>query len=445
MLASSTTSADLVEAGLGRDAAPPSARERRAETVAGVGFVAVSVLLLAAFGDAGAWHPLPAASALLAMALAMHARFDFGSGYTPPTQLAFVPLLFTMPVAAVPIATAAALVLSRVPEVLRGEMRPTRLGYTVNNAWFAVGPTLVLLAAGGVSPSTALGTVALALIAQFAVDFAISVAREKSVRQTTIREELRLALPVYGVDAALAPVGLLAALAIERYEWAVLALIPLLGLLAKFARERRGRLEHMIELNNAYRGTALALGEVVEADDGYTGEHTRGVVALCSAVGRELGLDDRRLRNLEFAALLHDVGKVVIPKDIINKPGKLDALEWELIKTHTIEGQRMLDRIGGFMSEVGVIVRSHHERWDGTGYPDGLARDAIPVEARIITACDSWNAMRTNRPYRSAMSAESAREEITRGTGTQFDPVSAAALLAVTTSEHVTAQLPVAS
>ena len=92
----------------------------------------------------------------------------------------------------------------------------------------------------------------------------------------------------------------------------------------------------------------------------------------------------------------------------------------------------MLDRIGGFMSDVGVIVRAHHERWDGTGYPDGLAREAIPVEARIITACDSWNAMRTNRPYRSAMSVEAAREEITRGTGTQFDPVSADALLAVT-------------
>lgn len=432
MLDATATDEALLEESLGRDTAPLSPRELRAETVAGVSFVAVSVILLVCFGDRGEWHPLPAASALLAMALAIHARFDFGSGYTPPTQLAFVPLLFSMPVAAIPLATAAALTLARLPEVLRGDLSPARLGYSLNNSWFTIGPALVLIAAGDPRPSDALGIVVLALGAQFAVDFVISVVREKMVRKTSVVEELRLALPVYAVDVTLAPIGLLAALTFEEEPWAVLALIPLLGLLAIFARERRARLEQMLELNNAYRGTALALGDVVEADDGYTGEHTRGVVSLCTAVGRQLGLDDRQLRNLEFGALLHDVGKVAIPKTIINKPGELDPEEWAIIKTHTIEGQRMLDRVGGFMSEVGVIVRAHHERWDGGGYPDGLAGERIPVEARIITACDSWNAMRTDRSYRSAMSPESAREEIRRNTGTQFDPTCAAALLEVT-------------
>jgi HD-GYP domain-containing protein (c-di-GMP phosphodiesterase class II) len=128
------------------------------------------------------------------------------------------------------------------------------------------------------------------------------------------------------------------------------------------------------------------------------------------------------MRNLEFGALLHDVGKIAIPKEIINKPGRLDPHEWQVIKTHTTEGQLLLDRVGGFMSEVGRIVRSHHERWDGGGYPDGLAGEAIPLESRIIAACDTWNAMRTDRAYRSALSHEAAMAELAACAGTQLDP-----------------------
>jgi putative nucleotidyltransferase with HDIG domain len=153
-------------------------------------------------------------------------------------------------------------------------------------------------------------------------------------------------------------------------------------------------------------------------------------VSLALAVGDALGLDGAQRRNLEFGALLHDVGKVAIPKEIINKPGKLDPAEWTIIKTHTVEGQRMLDRVGGFMRNVGLIVRSHHERWDGGGYPDGLAGDAIPLEARIISCCDSWNAMTTTRSYRAAMPFEAAVAEIRAGAGGQFDPRVADALLA---------------
>jgi putative nucleotidyltransferase with HDIG domain len=176
---------------------------------------------------------------------------------------------------------------------------------------------------------------------------------------------------------------------------------------------------------------ALVLGEVVEHDDSYTGEHCRQVVALALAAGRRLGLDADRLRNLEFAALLHDVGKVAIPKAIINKPGKLDAAEWELMKTHTVEGQAMLDRVGGFMSAVGTIVRWHHERWDGGGYPDALAGEDIPLEARIITVCDSYNAMTTDRAYRAALPPEVAAQELRDCAGSQFDPVVVEAVLAV--------------
>jgi putative nucleotidyltransferase with HDIG domain len=198
-----------------------------------------------------------------------------------------------------------------------------------------------------------------------------------------------------------------------------------------FSKERRERLEQVAELSDAYQGTALLLGDVVEADDTYTGEHCKGVVQLSLAVAEELGLDADRRRNVEFGALLHDIGKIAVPNEIINKPGKLDEREWAIIKTHTIEGQRMLERIGGFMSEIGRIVRASHERWDGSGYPDGLRGEEIPLEARIVSTCDAYNAMTTTRSYRVAMPLAEADAELERCAGTHFDPQVVHALLAV--------------
>src|SRR5262249_25138410 len=152
---------------------------------------------------------------------------------------------------------------------------------------------------------------------------------------------------------------------------------------------------------------------------------------LSLAVGDRLGLSAEQRRNLEFAALLHDVGKIAIPKEIINKPGKLDPDEWALMKTHTIEGQKLLDRVGGFMQEVCGIVRSHHERWDGRGYPDGLAGQAIPLESRIICCCDTWNAMRTDRAYRAALAHDEAVAELLANRGSQLDPEIVDTLLSI--------------
>ena len=185
------------------------------------------------------------------------------------------------------------------------------------------------------------------------------------------------------------------------------------------------RLERTLALSTAYRGTALLLGDIVEADDHYTGLHSRDVVDLSLAVSEALGLDAEQLRTVEFGALLHDVGKIRVPKEIINKPGKR---EWEIIKTHTLEGQRMLERIGGFMREIGRIVRASHERWDGGGYPDGLSGQEIPIEARIVCACDAYSAMTTDRPYRPALSLPDALAELRRCSGTQFDPLVVEAL-----------------
>jgi HD-GYP domain-containing protein (c-di-GMP phosphodiesterase class II) len=129
--------------------------------------------------------------------------------------------------------------------------------------------------------------------------------------------------------------------------------------------------------------------------------------------------------------MLHDVGKISIPKEILHKPAALTDGEFEIIKHHTIEGQFMLDRVGGLLGRVGEIVRSCHERWDGRGYPDGLAGEEIPIAARIVFVCDAYNAMTTDRPYRRAMPSEDAIAELVANTGTQFDPRVVGALMAV--------------
>jgi HD-GYP domain-containing protein (c-di-GMP phosphodiesterase class II) len=161
------------------------------------------------------------------------------------------------------------------------------------------------------------------------------------------------------------------------------------------------------------------------------GLHSQDVVSLVLAVANRLGLDARELRETEFTALLHDVGKVKIPNEIINKPGKLTPEEREIINTHTIEGERMLEKVGGLLGEVGHLVRSCHERWDGKGYPDGLAREEILLVARIVCACDAFCAMTTDRSYRKAMSREDAIAELRNCAGTHFDPRVVEALVAV--------------
>jgi putative nucleotidyltransferase with HDIG domain len=406
-----------------------TSRERLIEGSVAVGFAVAVACVWAAYPP----HPfavLPAAACLMVLAAATRVRFDVPFGFTVPTQLAFVPLLFAMPLALVPIGTVVALLIASLPDVLRGRCKAGRLLLMVGNSWFAIGP-VVVFALSGTDPRRAGAALLLAaLAAQFVADFAASTLRFAVGRGAAIAEQLGESW-VYAIDAGLSGIGLVIAEEIHTNPIAALAPLPLLAIFAVLARERRRRLEGLLELNNAYRGTALVLGDVVEADDAYTGMHCKSVVALALSVGEELGLDAERRRNLEFASLLHDVGKIAIPKEIINKPGKLSPDEWVLAKTHTLEGQKILDRVGGFMRDVGLIVRSHHERWDGGGYPDGLGGETIPLEARIITCCDSWNAMRTDRSYRKALPREAAIAELSANAGLQFDPQIVEVLLGI--------------
>jgi diguanylate cyclase (GGDEF)-like protein len=164
-----------------------------------------------------------------------------------------------------------------------------------------------------------------------------------------------------------------------------------------------------------------ALAEALEERDNYTGEHSESVVDLAAHVAEALGLEPHEITTIRSAALLHNFGKVGIPDEILHKAGPLDDDEWRIMRQHPAIGERILRAIPG-MGRVARIVRHEHERWDGTGYPDGLAGDAIPIGARIIHACDAYHAMTSDRPYRAALSHHMAMAELTTNAGSQFDP-----------------------
>jgi diguanylate cyclase (GGDEF)-like protein len=165
----------------------------------------------------------------------------------------------------------------------------------------------------------------------------------------------------------------------------------------------------------------VALAEALLERDRYTGEHSESVVELVEAVARGLGLRGREVTHIKAAALLHDIGKVAIPDSILNKPGPLDDGEWEVMRTHPVVGERILRAIPG-MGPIARIVRHEHERFDGGGYPDGIAGDEIPIGARIILACDAYHAMTSDRPYRKSIGHGEAIRELVENAGKQFDP-----------------------
>ena len=364
-----------------------------------------------------------AAIAIVVYALVSRVKFEVSNGFVVPTELVLVPMLFTLPLRSVPLVVAAGIVLSEARNVLSGRLPLSHTPLLLVRASYSVGPVLVLAAAGERQPRWHDIPIYLAaLAAAFLADLISSGLWSRFAYGISFVDHLQASrVPVF-VDTALAPVGLVVAIATTGRSWGVVLVLPLVALLKVFARERQVRIDHALELSHAYRGTAMLLGDVIEAEDAYTGSHSRDVVALVVAVAERLGLKARELRQAEFAAMLHDVGKVKIPAKVINKPGPLDDDERALMNTHTIVGEAMLDQVGGLLGDVGHIVRSCHERWDGAGYPDGLAGEQIPLAARIVCACDAWSAMTTDRPYRKALSREVASTELHACAGTQFDP-----------------------
>ena len=407
-------------------------RELAAEAATAAAFLAVATALAVLMPQERSFDAPLAATLVVTYALMARVRFPIGYGFTIPTQLVLVPMLFLMPLGIVPLLVAAGMVLGGLPEYLRGDRHPTRALAAISDSWHSIGPVAVLGAAGIAEPHLSEWPVLLAaLAAQIVVDNGVASLRDWAGLGIPLKLQPSLFGWVTLVDVLLSPVALLAAMAATAEPYAVVLVLPLAGLLMVFALERGARMRQAIELSRAYRGTTLLLSDVLEVDDEYTGFHSRSVVSLSVAVSDAMGLSSRQRRNVEFGALLHDVGKIAVPKEIINKPGPLTDDEWLVIKTHTIEGQRMLDRVGGLLSEVGQIVRSSHEKWDGSGYPDSLRGEQIPVESAIVSCCDAFNAMTTDRSYRAAMSVDEAMEEIQANAGTQFSPAVVDALMGV--------------
>jgi HD-GYP domain-containing protein (c-di-GMP phosphodiesterase class II) len=395
---------------------------------------------LAAAGVVGAivaphdrpFEPGTVVALVLLLALTMRAQFEVGSGVASPASLAIVPMFFLAPLHLVPLLVPLAQVISRIPDFVTKRAHVDRWLYSLADQWPTLGPVLVLgLFAPGPPSAENIGIYVAALASEMLLGFANVVIGDVLAYGVSSMQSMRIAAWAYGIGMILTPVAYMTAVVATYEPLALATVVPLLWLLTVFSRERKERYAAALELSQTYRGTVMVLSDVVEADDNYTAYHCRSVVELATAVGQELKLKPDDLQELEIAALLHDVGKIAIPKEILNKPARLTDAEFELMKTHTVEGQALLDRIGGRLARVGTIVRSCHERWDGRGYPDGMLGEEIPLAARIVFCCDAYSAMTTDRPYRKAMARSEAIAELQANAGSQFEPRIVDALIRV--------------
>jgi HD-GYP domain-containing protein (c-di-GMP phosphodiesterase class II) len=205
--------------------------------------------------------------------------------------------------------------------------------------------------------------------------------------------------------------------------------------LAREETARREEAERLArDLQRSMGETVRALVNALQSRDEATESHGDRVARWVVDVGTRLGLDADHLRNLEYGAIFHDIGKIGVPDDILHNTDELTADEWGVIKQHTIMGQKILEPVE-FLRPVAQIVRHSHEHWDGSGYPDGLRGDDIPLESRIVLACDAFDAMTTNRTYQRALDWDAAVSRLQELSGTHFDPRVVEALVAVLEAE----------
>jgi putative nucleotidyltransferase with HDIG domain len=200
-------------------------------------------------------------------------------------------------------------------------------------------------------------------------------------------------------------------------------------------RDYRQHLEQKVEeqaqkIRASFLSAITALAYALEAKDIYTSGHSQRVVEVSVAIAEELGMPQDSIDKIRLAGLVHDIGKIGVKESVLNKPGKLTDEEYQHIKSHCDIGERILTPIVED-EEILKVVRHHHERYDGRGYPDGLSGEQIPLGARILAVADTYDALTSERPYREAMSAETAFAEIERGKGAQFDPIVAGAFLRI--------------
>lgn len=188
------------------------------------------------------------------------------------------------------------------------------------------------------------------------------------------------------------------------------------------------RAELIADIERSFTTTLAVVTSTVEAKDDYTACHGDDVAELAERVALRMGLSLKEAREVHYAAMLHDVGKIAVPSEILCKQGPLTEDEWVVMRSHTVVGAELVERIDAF-AHLAPAIRSSHERVDGRGYPDGLAGEQIPLAARIVAVCDTYDAIVTDRPYRAARSPSQAREELLRASGSQLDESVVAVLL----------------
>jgi putative nucleotidyltransferase with HDIG domain len=205
--------------------------------------------------------------------------------------------------------------------------------------------------------------------------------------------------------------------------------------LEELVEQRTGELDRALySLEDAYRSTLKALTSALEARDSETHGHSERVVSFSLRLGREYGLDRSQMKALEFGSLLHDIGKIGVPDAILRKPAKLTEEEWVKMREHPLHGQQILRGIE-FLEGAARVVAQHHEKWDGSGYPLGLSREDIDVNARIFAVADAFDAITSDRVYRAGKSYDAAVAELNEWAGRQFDSKVVRAFLRVPLSD----------
>jgi HD-GYP domain-containing protein (c-di-GMP phosphodiesterase class II) len=226
-----------------------------------------------------------------------------------------------------------------------------------------------------------------------------------------------------------------------RVSAEALAIVSIVASVTAAAVEH-SQLVRRMETN--YFSTVEALAAAIEAKDPYTRGHSKRVTQFGIVLAERFGVSDTELRTLQYGATLHDIGKIGIDEKILNKPGKLTPEEFEVIKHHPAIGERIIERVD-FLQGARTVVRSHHERFDGTGYPDGLRDEEIPFLARVCCVADFYDALTSDRPYRRAFSVDTTIQYIKEGIGSMFDPVIAKEFLEMSPVLTAMAQKPVSA
>ncbi|CAA7599523.1 HD/PDEase domain protein [Acididesulfobacillus acetoxydans] len=242
---------------------------------------------------------------------------------------------------------------------------------------------------------------------------------------------IRWAVPNF---LTLAPLGLLVALVYQNYGVLGLILLVLPLLISRHS------FRLYMDMRQNYLDTVEALVQALEAKDAYTSGHSGRVADLSARMAEALGLSEERTEFIKYAAVLHDVGKIGVSEQVLNKPGRLTDDEWQEVQSHPVVGESIVKKIT-FLFDVGLVIRHHHEHYDGSGYPDRLVGEAIPLESRIIAVADSFDAITSNRSYRKGKSRDEAITELRHVAGTQLDPRLVAILIKILGEEEKCARV----